>query len=125
MYAAGVDTVPTVTTTGWRPDGTFDGTTKLICVTPTSPLGIPTNGICGEAIPPTVTVTASVGFGNCARGVSAEGEVPSARLGVTCPSPVMYRKVAWPALAVRFGVVALLPSRNVKMPGAIGDTLKK
>jgi GxxExxY protein len=36
---------PTVTTTDCSPTATPVGTRKLICVTPTSPLGIPTNSI--------------------------------------------------------------------------------
>jgi hypothetical protein len=40
MYAGGECTVPTDTTTGWRPVGALDGIVKLICNTPTDQLGM-------------------------------------------------------------------------------------
>ena len=51
--------------------------------------------------------------------------VPSARLGVTLPSPVMNRNVVCPALAVRDGLTSFEPSRKVKMPGAVAVTPEK
>ena len=78
---------PTVTTTACSPAATPVGIRKLICVTPTSPLGIPTNSP-SRGSPPTVTDTALRGFGRFAIAVRDDGVAPVARLGLTCPSPV-------------------------------------
>ena len=67
--------VPTVTTTGCAPSGAAAGAVKLICVTPTRPLGMPMKVVCAFA-PPTVTVTGWTGFGRRASGVLGAGVVP-------------------------------------------------
>src|SRR5581483_8877380 len=69
----GLETPPTVTTTGWLPQGASAGTAKLICVTPTRPGGVPVK-ITFAGIPPTVTETASRGLGSSSVGVPAAGE---------------------------------------------------
>ena len=93
------------------PLGTFAGTVKLICATPTDQLGMPTYDIAeaATAMPPTVTVTDWRGFGNC----DADGAAPSARLGVIAPTPVTYTVLICPALAVRVGVTSFVPSGNM------------
>src|SRR5215469_3667198 len=112
MFAAGLDAEPTVTTTGCIPSGTLLGMVKLICVTPTKPLGMPVNSTFdgGTAIPPTVIETGSVGTGVTACG---DGVAPVASAGVTAPSPVIYIAISPPREALRYGLI--VPSANVKI----------
>src|SRR5262245_47010861 len=109
-----------VTTTGCDPVAAPAGTWKLICVTPTSPGGIPTNGR-GASTPPTVTRTASVGRGRPAIGVCGAGAVPVAMVGETAPVPVIYISTAWPRAARLVGTIA--PAVSMKMPGAAASTV--
>src|SRR5580698_3175103 len=126
MYAAGVGVVPTVTITGWRPLGTPAGIVKLIWVTPTDQLGMPTKkfgSVVEAAMPPTVTVTAWRGLGVALRPATP-GLTPSGTLGFTLPSPVINNVITCPTLPVRDGFTSLVPSANMKMPGAALDTVK-
>src|SRR4051812_11106928 len=93
---------------------------KLIWVTPTKPLGMPTNS--GVTLtPPTVMVTVACGLGRFASAVRDDGVAPVARLGRTWPSPVRNSVATWPRAAVRDGFTA--PSENVKMPGPTFETV--
>src|SRR5579872_1823908 len=120
IFAAMLAAVPTVTTTGCTPGATPGGMTQLICVTPTSPLGIPINASVAGT-PPTVTVTGNCGLGSRASGVVAEGVEPVESDGVTCPSPVTNRVTVCPRAPLREGLT--LPSPKVKIPGPAAATL--
>ena len=68
--------------------------------------------------PATVTVTGRLGFGSRASGVLEAGDVPVARDGETCPSPVMKSVVVCPAAALEKG--AAVNPLVMKIPGAAG-----
>src|ERR1035438_7889498 len=63
IVAAGLAMPPTVTTTGCTPSGALGGITKLICVAPARPDGMPAKAICAGTTP-TVTVTHIAGYGH-------------------------------------------------------------
>src|SRR5260370_1031161 len=80
-----------------------------------------TNWIGGGA-PPTVTVTAWMGFGRAAIAVPDAGADPVATAGDTAPAPAMNRVTIWPRAALVSGTGA--PLESVKIPGAAAVTAK-
>src|SRR5579883_2064352 len=109
---------PALTITGCGPGGALGGITKLICVTPTRPGGMPANEI-SAATPATVTVTGPRGRGSAASGVSENGEAPVASDGKTVPSPVINNGSVSPGLPLDDGTSA---PAEVNIPGAKGAT---
>ena len=89
----------------------------MICVTPTSPTGIPWKAMVA-GWPATVTVTESLDWGSRDVGVPEAGDAPSASDGVTCPSPVMNSVVVAPRAALENG--AAVNPFVIKIPGAAG-----
>src|SRR5947209_915185 len=91
---------------------------KLICATPTSPVGIPAN--CTVAVtPPTVITTACCGAGNCATDV-VTGAAPVATAGETAPMPGRYSVAMLPRAAVAAGT-SVPPA--LRIPGAAAGTV--
>src|ERR1035437_4537666 len=123
IVAAGLAMPPTVTTTGYTPSGALGGITKLICVAPARPDGMPAKAICAGTTP-TVTVTGNVGCGRWLRGVAMKGDAPVGSAGETWPSPVMKMSSVSPRLPLEYGTSADGWLGSVKMPGADAATVK-
>src|SRR5580704_9578375 len=119
-FADWLSVPPTVMMTGCIPEGTFCGITKLTCVVPTRPGGIPSKAI-AAATPPTVTVSGRPDCGRKSTGVPENGDAPVASGDVTTPSPVRNSDTVSPGLPLELGT--RLPEPSVKMPGAEGATV--
>src|ERR1039458_597768 len=120
MVAGALAMPPVITTTGWVPSGAVVGTSRLIWVTPTRAVGIPSNRT-GAGTPPMETVVSCTGAGNCVTGVPAAGAAPVAMAGDTAPVPVRYTVRTPPRATVATGTIA--PLASVNKPGAAEATV--
>src|ERR1700739_4945985 len=110
-WAATLEIPPTVTTTAWDPGATVAGITKLTCVTPARPGGMPAKAI-DAVTPPTVTDRGRRGAGSKPSGVAEKGEAPVDSEGQTSPSPVMKSVSVSPGFPLEEGTRA--PDESVK-----------